>query len=124
MIIVMRGDVTPESAAVQAVVRAAEKYPDVTAAVRTIAGATRNLTEVYLLGSTAAVPMEPFESMAEVERVIRVRQKYRSIGRHGGQAEAVGFEYNGVQVSQDTFHLMPGLCAVDGRENTEAMFRL
>lgn len=124
MIIVMRGDVTPDSDAVVAVKRAAEKYPDVSVAVRTIAGATRSLTEVYLLGSTATVPSEPFESMAEVERVIRVRQKYRAIGRHGGQAEAVGFVYNGVEIGQDTFHAMPGLCAVDSRANVEAMFQL
>ncbi len=124
MIIVMRGDVTPDSEAVVAVKRAAEKYPDVSVAVRTIAGATRSLTEVYLLGSTATVPSEPFESMAEVERVIRVRQKYRAIGRHGGQAEAVGFVYNGVEIGQDTFHAMPGLCAVDSRANVEAMFQL
>jgi 3-deoxy-7-phosphoheptulonate synthase len=36
----------------------------------------------------------------------------------------MGFEYNGIQISQDTFHVFPGLCAVDSRENLETMFRL
>jgi 3-deoxy-7-phosphoheptulonate synthase len=115
MIIVMRGDVTPESDAVQEVVRAATRYQGVETQVRTIEGATRSLTEVYLLGSTATVPREPFEEMAGVERVIRIRAKYRAIGRHEGEAVEVGFAYNGVQFGQDTFHLMPGLCAVDSR---------
>ena len=38
--------------------------------------------------------------------------------------EAVGFDYNGIHISQDTFHLFPGLCAVDNRENLDTMFRL
>lgn len=123
MIIVMRGDVRPESSAVREVVRMAEHYPDVKTRVRSIDGATRSVTEVYLLGSTAAVPNEPFEELAAVERVIRIREKYRAIGRHEGQAEAVGFSYNGVDFSEDSFHVFPGLCAVDSRENVEAMFR-
>ena len=47
--------------------------------------------------------------------MIRIRERYRTIGRHEGQAEAVGFEYNGIHFSQDSFHLFPGLCAVDTR---------
>ena len=35
----------------------------------------------------------------------------------------VGFAYNGVQFGQDTFHLMPGLCAVDSRQSVEATFK-
>lgn len=123
MIIVMRGDIGPGSAAVDEVVRLAARYPGIRTQVRTIEGVTRSLTEVYLLGPTAAVPREPFEEMSGVEKVIRIRAKYRAIGRHEGEAEAVGFAYNGVEFSQDTFHLMPGLCAVDGRESVETTFR-
>jgi 3-deoxy-7-phosphoheptulonate synthase len=123
MIIVMRGDVTPDSEAVKEVVRAATRYQGVDTQVRTIEGATRSLTEVYLLGSTATVPREPFEEMAGVERVIRIRAKYRAIGRHEGEAVEVGFAYNGVHFGQDTFHLMPGLCAVDSRASVDATFR-
>ncbi|MCI0436107.1 MAG: hypothetical protein L0271_21065, partial [Gemmatimonadetes bacterium] len=47
---------------------------------------------------------------------------FRAIGRHGGGLEAVGFEYNGVRISQDTLTLFPGLCAVDSRENVDSMF--
>ncbi|HEX3598324.1 MAG TPA: hypothetical protein VHU80_24620, partial [Polyangiaceae bacterium] len=124
MIIVMRGDVSLSSDAVSEVVRAATRYEGIETEVRTIEGATRSLTEVYLLGPTATVPKEPFEEMTGVERVIRIRAKYRSIGRHEGEAVEVGFVYNGVQFSQDTFHLMPGLCAVDSRESVDGTFRV
>jgi len=123
MIIVMKDDILPESPEVRQVIQMAERYPDVHAEVRKIQGALRVLTEIYLLGSTSTMPIEPFEEFPAVEKVIRIRERYRSIGRHQGQAEAIGFEYNGVAFGQDSFHLFPGLCAVDTRENVEAMFR-
>jgi 3-deoxy-7-phosphoheptulonate synthase len=122
MIIVMKADVLPESPEVAEVVRMAERFPDVRAVARKIEGTTRVLTEVYLLGSTSTLPQAPFEEFPAVEKVIRIRERYRSIGRHAGQVEAIGFEYNGVRFSQDDFHVFPGLCAVDTPENTAAMF--
>lgn len=124
MIIVMKADILPESPEVTLVVETAQRFPDVQAEVRKIQGATRVLTEVYLLGSTTSVPTEPFEEFPAVEKVIRIRERYRAIGRHEGQAEAFGFGYNGVRFSQDDFHVFPGLCAVDTRENTEEMFKV
>ena len=124
MIIVMRGDVGPDSEAVQEVVKVATRYPGVSTQVRSIQGATRSLTEVYLLGTTQAVPSEPFDELTTVEKVIRIRAKYRAIGRHEGEAEAVGFVYNGIEFGQDSFHLLPGLCAVDTPANVEATFRV
>ena len=124
MIIVMKADVEPDSDEVKQVVRMAERYPDVTAEARKIQGATRSLTEVYLLGSTASIPLEPFQEFPAVEKAIRIRERYRSIGHHEGLSEALGFEYRGIQFSQDTFHIFPGLCAVDSAANVEAMFKL
>ncbi|GIW39817.1 MAG: phospho-2-dehydro-3-deoxyheptonate aldolase [Candidatus Binatia bacterium] len=123
MIIVMKSDIYPEDPAVRQVVQYAERFPGVRAEVRKIQGATRVLTEIYLIGPTATVPHEPFEEFEGVEKVIRIRERYRSIGRHDGQAEAVGFEYQGLRFSQDSFHLFPGLCAVDTKQNVEETFR-
>ncbi len=122
MIIVMKADVLPDSEEVARVVRLAERFPGVSTEVRNIQGATRVLTEIYLLGPTAQISQEPFEEFPAVEKVIRIRERYRAIGRHEGQAEAFGFEYNGIHFSQDSFHLFPGLCAVDTRENVRACF--
>ncbi|HVO30446.1 MAG TPA: 3-deoxy-7-phosphoheptulonate synthase, partial [bacterium] len=49
-------------------------------------------------------------------------EKYRLIGRHAAQVEAIGFEYRGVRFGQDTLQVFPGLCAVDNRENVEKTF--
>lgn len=122
MIIVMKADTLPDSAEVRQVVQMVERYPNVRTQVREIEGATRVLTEIYVLGSTSTIPCEPIEEFPAVEKVIRIREKYRAIGRHEGQAEAFGFEYNGVHFSQDDFHVFAGLCAVDTRENVAAMF--
>jgi 3-deoxy-7-phosphoheptulonate synthase len=123
MIIVMRADLPEDSTDLQRVISHAESYPGIKTQVHRIQGATRSLTEIYLLGQTAVVPEAPFEEFDSVEKVVRITQKYRFIGRHDGALEAVGFEYNGVQISQDTLHVFAGLCAVDNRENVETTFK-
>ena len=123
MVIVLKADVRSESPEVQQIVALAATFPGVTTRVHVVQGATRSLTEIYLLGPTHAVPTAPFEEFEAVEKVVRITEKYRAIGRHGGQLEALGFEYNGVTFSQETLHVFPGLCAVDNRESVEATFR-
>jgi 3-deoxy-7-phosphoheptulonate synthase len=124
MIIVMKADILPSSPELARVVQLAESFPGIRTQLHHIQGATRSVTEIYLLGQTGVIPTAPFEEFASVEKVVRVTEKFRSIGRHEGRLEPVGFEYNGVPISQDTLTLFPGLCAVDTRENTETMFRL
>jgi 3-deoxy-7-phosphoheptulonate synthase len=122
VIIVMKADVRPDSPEVRRVVELAESYPGVKTELHQIQGATRSLIEIYLIGSTGVIPVEPFQEFECVEKAVRITEKFRAIGRHGGGLEAVGFEYNGVRISQETLHLFPGLCAVDTRENVDAMF--
>ena len=83
MIIVMKADTQPDSPELAQVIQMAEGYPGVSTQIHRIEGATRSVTEVYLLGSTGVVPTEPFEEFTSVERVVRVTEKFRSIGRHG-----------------------------------------
>jgi 3-deoxy-7-phosphoheptulonate synthase len=123
MVIVLRADLPPDSNEVKQVVALAESFPGVSTRVHVVQGATRSLTEVYLLGPTHAVPTTPFEQLESVEKVVRITEKFRAIGRHDGGLEAVGFTYNGVTLSQETLHLFPGLCAVDTREHVEATFK-
>jgi 3-deoxy-7-phosphoheptulonate synthase len=122
VIIVMKADVPSDAPEVSRVIDLAQSFPGVTTELHQIQGATRSLTEIYLLGPTGVIPTQPFEEFECVEKVVRITEKFRSIGRHGGGLEAVGFEYKGVQFSQDSFHLFPGLCAVDSSENVDAMF--
>ena len=123
MIIVLKADVEADHPEVRRLIEMAEGFPDVRTELHRIQGATRAVTEIYLIGHTGVIPTTPFEEFAVVEKVVRITEKFRAIGRHGGGVDAVGFEYNGVRIGQDTFHPFPGLCAVDTRENVERTFR-
>lgn len=122
MIIILKPDVRRESPDIQQILDLAGRYPGVSARVHVVEGATRSLMEIYLIGSTAEVPTEPFQELDAVERVVRVSEKYRIIGRHKGQIESEGFKYQGIEFDQHTLHVAPGLCAVDTREHVDQMF--
>ena len=85
-------------------------------------GAEQCLTEVYLVGNTAAVSLEEMTSLPGVERAVRVSREYRVLGRHAGDERPTHFDYRGVRFGQDTLHVFAGLCAVDSRESVERMF--
>jgi len=83
MIVMLEPD-SPESV-VSAVLKVVSQFKGVTPRTHVMEGAEYTVTEVYLLGSTAQVPVEPFEQIPGVRQVVRVSQKYRVIGRHKGQ---------------------------------------
>jgi len=122
MIIVLKADVAPDAPEVAQLVALAERHEGISTRVHRIQGAERGLTEIYLLGPTGPVPTAIFEELDIVERVVRIREKYRAIGRHG-EREAVGFEVNGVKLSQETLHVFAGLCAVDTLEHVDLTFK-
>ena len=122
MIIILKSDVDRESPDIQQVLDLAGRYPGVSSRVHVVEGSSRSLTEIYLIGSTAEVPTEPFQELDSVERAVRVSEKYRIIGRHKGQIESEGFTYQGVTFDQHTLQLLPGLCAVDTPEHVDQMF--
>jgi 3-deoxy-7-phosphoheptulonate synthase len=122
VIIVLKADLPQESPELSRLLSLAASYPGITTEVHRVQGATRSLTEVYLVGPTGVVPSQPFEQFECVEKVVRITQKFRSIGRHDGALDGIGFEYNGVRLGQDSLTLFPGLCAVDNRANVERVF--
>ncbi|NOJ95808.1 3-deoxy-7-phosphoheptulonate synthase [Corallococcus coralloides] len=119
MIVMLEPD-SPESV-VNAVLQLASQYEGVTPRAHVVQGAESTITELYLLGSTSQVPLEPFQQLPGVRQVVRVSQKYRIIGRHGGQRTTAGFEYNGVTFDDNSVNLFAGLCAVDSLESVDAM---
>jgi 3-deoxy-7-phosphoheptulonate synthase len=115
MIITLEPD-APETQ-IDAVVRLAARYPGVSTRTFTFQGEATLISEVHLIGSTAAVPTESFEGLPGVRRVVRVSKKYRLIGRHGPGTETHEFEYNGVRFDGRRLHVFAGLCAVDTRDH-------
>lgn len=92
--------------------------------IRDVRGRHQTLTEIYLIGDTRSVVKEEIESLNGVERVVRVSQEFRILGRHANDDNRTSyFKYNGVEFSQKHFHVFAGLCAVDTREHVEMMMK-
>ena len=122
MIIILKPDVAADGPEVRALLAQASRYPNISTKVHTYKGEHHTLVELHLIGETKVIPTEPFAEQPGVVRVVRVSEKYRLIGRHEGQVEAVGFEYRGIRFAQDTLNVFPGLCAVDNRENVDRTY--
>jgi 3-deoxy-7-phosphoheptulonate synthase len=86
-------------------------------------GSQQTLTELYLVGDTAALSSSEISSLPGVERVVRVSEEYRILGRHKDDSRPTSFEYNGVHFGQDNLNIFAGLCAVDIPEHVELMMR-
>jgi len=123
MLVILSSQVNSQGKEVQRLLAEVAKYPGVSAQVHEVKGAIQNLTEVYLIGKTDTVSSEAVESLPGVERVVRISEKYRLIGRHRGQVDAMGFVYNGIRFDQDSCHIFAGLCAVDSRESVAKMMQ-
>ena len=98
--------------------------PDIEVRRHLVQGRIQTLTEIYLLGNTKALRKEDILSLPAVERVIRISEDYRIIGRHKDDGpREIGFEYNGVEFSQDNLNVFAGLCAVDTPQHVELMLQ-
>lgn len=86
-------------------------------------GTERTLTEIYLIGNTSAISVDDIKSLPGVERVVRVSEEYRVLGRHRDDDRPAHFEYQGLRFGQDTLHVFAGLCAVDEPHNVELMMK-
>ena len=86
-------------------------------------GTLQTLTEIYLVGDTATLQTEEMESLPCVERVVRVSEEYRILGRHHDDKRPTWFEYQGVRFGQDNLNVFAGLCAVDTPEHVEIMMK-
>ena len=86
-------------------------------------GVQQRLTEIYLIGDTASLSLDYMKSLPCVERVVRVSEEYRVLGRHKDDHRPTHFEYNGVRFGQDTLNVFAGLCAVDVPEHVELMMK-
>lgn len=90
-----------------------EQLPGVAVKVHEVVGASQRLTEIYLLGDTKSLDKDEIEALPAVERVIRISDDYRILGRHRDDQRQSGFTYNGVEFSQHNLNVFAGLCAVD-----------
>ena len=76
-------------------------------------GEQQLLTEVYLIGDTASLSLDEMANLPAVDRVVRISDEYRVLGRHKDETRATWFEYNGVRFGQDNLNIFAGQCAVN-----------
>jgi len=123
MILILSESADPKNPEYEQLMQALERLPNIKTRIHRIQGIERSVTEVYLLGDTKALAIEDMQSLPCVERVIRVSEEYRVLGRHPGDTRPTHFDYQGLRFGQDTLHVFAGLCAVDSREHVEIMMR-
>jgi 3-deoxy-7-phosphoheptulonate synthase len=123
MLVILRPNTDEESAEFKEAWKYLNKLPDIQIKKQNILGEQQKLTEIYLIGDTQRINPHQIEALTAVERVIRISQEYRILGRQQDNQRAVGFDYNGVHFSQENLNIFAGLCAVDNREHTEMMMQ-
>ena len=99
------------------------RLPNIELRVHQEQGAEKSLTEIYLIGNTAALSVEDMRALPGVDHVVRVSEEYRVVGRHKDDERPTFFDYKGVRFGQDTLNVFAGLCAVDTRAHVEQMMR-
>ena len=123
MIVILQPHVTPDSAEYRRLMDYLVHRPNIQTRVHQEVGTQQTLTEIYLIGDTASLDQAEVESQPGVERVVRISEAYRILGRHHDDRRPTGFDYNGVLFSQDNLNVFAGLCAVDVPEHVEQMLK-
>ena len=123
MLLILTPNIDPESAVYRQLMAHLGSLENIQLRVHREQGVEQTLTEVYLIGNTAAISLDHMRSLPGVGRAVRVSEEYRVIGRHKGDEREAHFDYQGVRFGQDTLHVFAGLCAVDTPANVESMVR-
>src|SRR3989337_203362 len=117
MIVILKPDLTEKTPEYRQVLDYLAHKPNIKTRVHQEIGTLQTLTEIYLIGDTASLDKTEIESLAGVDRVVRVSEEYRILGRHRDDSRPTGFQYNGVKFTQDNLIVFAGLCAVDTPHN-------
>jgi 3-deoxy-7-phosphoheptulonate synthase len=123
MILILSSNTDQQGAEFQHLMSHLGGLEGIKARVHTERGIEQTLTEIYLIGNTKLLDIEDMQALPCVERVVRVSEEYRILGRHKDDPRPAYFEYNGVRFGQDTLNVFAGLCAVDNPEHVELMLK-
>lgn len=123
MILILAPDTRTDSDEFRRLEEFLNNLPDVSHRIHQESGEQQLLTEVYLIGETASLSLDEISTLPAVERVVRISEEYRVLGRHKDDQRPTHFEYNGVRFGQDNLNVFAGLCAVNTPEHAEAMMK-
>ena len=123
MILILHADTDKDGAEYRQLMDFLSNLNNIQSRVHDEKGTLQTLTEIYLVGDTASLVIEDMEVLPCVDRVVRVSEEYRVLGRHQDDVRPTHFEYNGVRFGQDNLNVFAGLCAVDNPEHVEQMMK-
>ena len=123
MLVILHPNTDEQSDAYQLTFKHLQQLPGISISKHVVQGQQQKLTEVYLVGDTQSLSIEDIKSLPAVERVVRISEEYRILGRHKDDQRVTGFEYQGLKFDQDNLHVFAGLCAVDNPTNVETMLQ-
>src|SRR5882724_13543007 len=123
MILILGSNVAEHSQEYRQLLTHLGALPGIQTRVHVERGSEKTLTEIYLVGNTQALDIKEMQNLPCVERVVRVSEEYRILGRHKDDQRPTYFDYQGVKFGQDTLNVFAGLCAVDSPESVEAMMK-
>lgn len=124
MLLILHPDTTKDSDAYRHTMGFLDNLDNVEVRVHEVSGRHQTLTEVYLIGDTKALDADAITALPAVERVIRISDDYRILGRHRDAERQTGFDYNGVHFDQNNLNVFAGLCAVDNPQHVEETLRV
>ncbi|HFQ92339.1 MAG TPA: 3-deoxy-7-phosphoheptulonate synthase [Chromatiales bacterium] len=123
MILILKPNIEADSREYKDLMAHLDALENIQISVHREVGTQQVLTEVYLVGNTSQLSTEDMASLPGVERVVRVSEAYRVLGRHRDDNRPTSFTYNGLHFGQDNLHIFAGLCAVDNRKHVELMMK-
>lgn len=123
MIVILKSNIDKGGAEYKHLIEYLSNLPNIQIRLHEETGAQQVLTELYLIGNTAPLSKEEIQTLPGVERVVRVSEEYRILGRHKDDGRATHFDYNGVRFGQDTLNVFAGLCAVDNPHHVDLMMQ-
>ena len=123
MLVILHPDIDENSDAYRTTLSFLQQLPGISVRPHQVQGQQQTLTEIYLIGNTKALDQAMVEALPAVERVVRISEEYRVLGRHRDERRISGFDYQGLRFDQDSLHVFAGLCAVDNPANVEEMLR-
>jgi 3-deoxy-7-phosphoheptulonate synthase len=123
MILILTPNTTTDSDEFRQLEEFLKQMPNIRHRIHQETGEQQLLTEVYLIGDTASLSIDDVANLPAVERVVRISEEYRVLGRHKDDDRPTHFEYNGVRFGQDNLHVFAGLCAVNTPEHVEIMMK-
>lgn len=123
MLLILHPDIDKQSEDYLATLKHLNALSGVMVKEHIVQGQQQQLTEIYLIGETKSLDTADMEALPAVERVIRISEEYRVLGRHHDDQRVSGFDFQGLRFDQESLHVFAGLCAVDTPEHVEIMLK-